>query len=289
MLVCLGLAAFAAGIGLAALIGAFLAGMIVAETKDQHPIEEEVEPLYAFFPPFFFAFIGIELELDALFDGETLALLALITVLAIVTKLVPSYLASRRSLGSQEAAMVGVGMTPRGEVGIVVASIGATEGVVDAQLFAVVVGMSILTTLVAPFALRRLTSWREPPDLARSRSRSTSSSAIWTALVAAPLRRLSATTQRSRARSLPGSRRIRPTKTSSLAGGVDRHRVAAGGRVVDTVTPGAAASSSRARSRLQRLPRLDVDRLGVAVDHRHPDAGGADPDLAGRRGSCGSR
>ncbi|MEZ5077002.1 MAG: cation:proton antiporter [Solirubrobacterales bacterium] len=60
MLVCLGLAAFAARDRLAALIGAFLAGMIVAETKDQHPIEEEVEPLYAFFPPFFFAFIGIE-------------------------------------------------------------------------------------------------------------------------------------------------------------------------------------------------------------------------------------
>jgi Kef-type K+ transport system membrane component KefB len=163
VLVCLGLAAFAAGIGLAALIGAFLAGMIVAETKDQHPIEEEVEPLYAFFPPFFFAFIGIELELDALFDAETLALLALITVLAIATKLVPAYLASRRGLGTQEAAVVGVGMTPRGEVGIVVASIGATEGVVDAQLFAVVVGMSILTTMVAPFALRRLTTAREPP------------------------------------------------------------------------------------------------------------------------------
>ena len=62
VILCLGLAAFAAQIGLAALIGAFLAGMIVAETKDQSSIEEEVRPLYAFFPPFFFAFIGIELE-----------------------------------------------------------------------------------------------------------------------------------------------------------------------------------------------------------------------------------
>jgi Kef-type K+ transport system membrane component KefB len=47
-------------------------------------------------------------------------------------------------------------MIPRGEVGIVVASIGAAEGVVDAELFGIVVGMSILTTLLAPFALRRL-------------------------------------------------------------------------------------------------------------------------------------
>lgn len=155
VLLCLGLAAFAAEIGLAALIGAFLAGMIVAETKDHNSIEEEVRPLYAFFPPFFFAFIGIELDLGALFDGPTLLLLAAVLVLAALTKLVPAYLAAR-PLGRAEAAVVGVGMIPRGEVGIVVASIGAAEGVVDEKLFAVVVGMSVLTTLMAPFLLRRI-------------------------------------------------------------------------------------------------------------------------------------
>lgn len=156
VLVCLGLAAFAAGIGLAALIGAFLAGMIVAETKDHNSIEEEVRPLYAFFPPFFFAFIGVELDLGSLFNGHALLILAAVTAIAAVAKYAPAYRASRR-LGRREAAMVGVGMVPRGEVGIVVASIGAAEGVVDAELFGVVVGMSILTTLVAPFALRRIT------------------------------------------------------------------------------------------------------------------------------------
>jgi Kef-type K+ transport system membrane component KefB len=156
VILCLGLAAFAANIGLAALIGAFLAGMIVAETKDQSSIEEEVRPLYAFFPPFFFAFIGIELDLGALFNGHALWLLAAITLIAAATKLIPAYLAAR-PLSRNEAAIVGVGMVPRGEVGIVVASIGAAEGVVDAELFAVVVGMAVLTTLVAPFLLRRLT------------------------------------------------------------------------------------------------------------------------------------
>jgi Kef-type K+ transport system membrane component KefB len=155
VILCLGLAAFSAQIGLAALIGAFLAGMIVAETKDQSSIEQEVQPLYAFFPPFFFAFIGIELSLDSLFSAHALLLLAAVTALAVVTKLIPGYLAAR-GLGRGEARIVGVGMIPRGEVGIVVASIGAAEGVVDAELFAVVVGMSVLTTLMAPFALRRL-------------------------------------------------------------------------------------------------------------------------------------
>lgn len=155
VILCLGLAAFSANIGLAALIGAFLAGMIVAETKDQTSIEEEVRPLYWFFPPFFFAFIGIELDLGALFNGHALWLLAAITALAAATKLVPAYLAAR-GLGREEAAIIGVGMVPRGEVGIVIASIGAAEGVVDEELFAVVVGMAVLTTLAAPFALRRL-------------------------------------------------------------------------------------------------------------------------------------
>ena len=160
VILCLGLAAFAANIGLAALIGAFLAGMIVAETKDHTSIEEEVRPLYSFFPPFFFAFIGIELDLGALLNGHALWLLAAITVLAAATKLVPAYLAAR-PLGRNQAAIVGVGMVPRGEVGIVIASIGAAEGVVDAELFAVVVGMAVLTTLAAPFGLRQLSRGSE--------------------------------------------------------------------------------------------------------------------------------
>ncbi|HSC93227.1 MAG TPA: cation:proton antiporter [Gaiellaceae bacterium] len=155
VILCLGLAAFAAQIGLAAIIGAFLAGLMVAETREQHPIEDEVAPLYAFFPPFFFAFIGIELDLDAFAEGDTLALLLVVTVIAAATKFVGAWLGAR-SLGGREAAFVGVGMVPRGEVGIIVAGIARTTGVVGDQLFAVIVGMSVLTTLLVPPALRLL-------------------------------------------------------------------------------------------------------------------------------------
>jgi len=155
VIVCLGLAAFAAQIGLAAIIGAFLAGMMVAETREHHPIEDEVAPLYAFFPPFFFAFIGLELELGELADAETLGLLALVTVVAAATKLAGSWVGAR-SLGGRDALFVGVGMVPRGEVGIIVAGIGQAAGVIDAQLFAVIVGMSVATTLIAPPLLRTL-------------------------------------------------------------------------------------------------------------------------------------
>lgn len=154
VILCLALAAIAGEIGLAAVIGAFLAGLIVAETKDRHPIEQEVAPLYAFFPPFFFAAIGIQLDLDALVGAA--ALLALLSAVAVVTKLVGAWLGAR-SLGSRDAATVAVGMVPRGEVGIIIAGIGATAGVIDAELFGAIVGMSIVTTLLVPPFLRRLT------------------------------------------------------------------------------------------------------------------------------------
>jgi Kef-type K+ transport system membrane component KefB len=102
VILCPGLAALSAKIGLAAIIGAFLAGMVVAETREQHPIEEEVAPLYAFFPPFFFAFIGLQLVPGEYTDRSTLALLAAVTLVAVVTKFAGAWLGARR-LGPREA------------------------------------------------------------------------------------------------------------------------------------------------------------------------------------------
>jgi Kef-type K+ transport system membrane component KefB len=161
VIICLGLAALAAQIGLAAIIGAFLAGMMVAETRDHSPIEEEVAPLYAFFPPFFFAFIGLELSLAAFTDAATVALLAGVTVLAIATKFAGAYLGAR-SMGHRYATFVGVGMVPRGEVGIIVAGIGNATGTIDAELFAVIVAMSVLTTLLVPPVLRMIALSPDP-------------------------------------------------------------------------------------------------------------------------------
>ena len=161
VILCLGLAALAAYLGLAAIIGAFLAGMVVAETRQRDEFEEEVAPLYAFFPPFFFVFIGLQVDLGAFADLETLGALAGVTLLAVATKFGAARLAAR-SMGPRDATVVGWGMVPRGEVGIIVAGIGATAGFIDAQLFAVIVGMSIATTLLIPPILRR-TLAREGP------------------------------------------------------------------------------------------------------------------------------
>jgi len=163
VILCLGLAAVAAQIGLAAIIGAFLAGMIVAETKDRHDFQAEIAPLYAFFPPFFFVFIGLEIDLAAFAELDTLATLAGLTALAFVTKFAAAWFAAR-PMGRHDALVVGLGMVPRGEVGIIVAGIGATSGVIADDLFAVIVGMSIATTLLIPPLLRRALARTRAPQ-----------------------------------------------------------------------------------------------------------------------------
>jgi Kef-type K+ transport system membrane component KefB len=153
VLICLGLAVLAAEIGLAAVIGAFLAGMIVAETRDQNSIETEVAPLYAFFAPFFFAVIGAQLDVERLADATNLLLLLGITVVAVLTKYVGAWLGGG-SLSKRDRSIVSVGMIPRGEVGVIVAGLGYAKGAINADIFAVVVGMAILTTLIAPYMIR---------------------------------------------------------------------------------------------------------------------------------------
>lgn len=153
VIICLGLAVLSAEIGLAAVIGAFLAGMIIAETREQNTIEVEVAPLYAFFSPFFFAAIGARVDIGEFGSGDTLLLLAGVTALAVATKYAGAWLGSR-ALGKRDRGIVSAGMVPRGEVGVIVAGIGYAEGVIAADLFAVVVGMSILTTLIAPYMVK---------------------------------------------------------------------------------------------------------------------------------------
>ena len=143
-------------IGLAAIVGAFLAGMMVAETRDLQPVEREIAPLYALFPSFFFVFIGASIDLDALAGPDTLALLAALTAISFAAKFLACWFAAR-PLGRRDALIVGFGMTPRGEVGIVVAGLGASVGALDAELFAVLVGASVLTSLLAPPAIRHVT------------------------------------------------------------------------------------------------------------------------------------
>jgi Kef-type K+ transport system membrane component KefB len=151
----LGLAALASRIGLAAIVGAFLAGMVFAESRQQQKLHEETRPIYQFLAPFFFVITGSHVDWRVFLDGSIIGLALVITVLAILGKVVGCGLPVI-GLGWRSAAIIGVGMAPRGEVGLIIASVGRSLEAVSDAMFSVVVVMSVLTTLLAPPVLRVL-------------------------------------------------------------------------------------------------------------------------------------
>ncbi len=145
------LALFAHYAGVAAIIGAFLAGVALAETVN-HRVHVLTQGVTELLVPFFLAGIGFALDVTVLRDPKVLALAGAITVAAVVSKLLGCGLGAW-SLGFADAKRVGAGMVPRGEVGMVVAQIGATMGTISQQAYSVVVVMAVLTTVIAPVLL----------------------------------------------------------------------------------------------------------------------------------------
>jgi Kef-type K+ transport system membrane component KefB len=156
LVLCLGLALLASYIGVAAIIGAFLAGMALAEgSEGNHTMHKQMNGVTEFLVPFFLVNIGMQLDLSVFRDMSVIALSVIVTLVAVATKLVGCG-AGAWSLGPRRAAQVGMGMVPRGEVGIVVAQIGLSVGVVTAGLYGVVLFMAVATTLIAPPFLKWL-------------------------------------------------------------------------------------------------------------------------------------
>lgn len=147
--VCLGLGLIASYIGVAAIIGAFLAGMALSESTEETDMPLQAEAVTEFLLPFFLTNIGMQLNLSAMANSSVITLAVLITLLACLTKVVGCGLAVFR-MGTKKALQVGVGMMPRGEVGIVVAQIGLSLGTIGDAAYGVVLVMAIATTLIAP-------------------------------------------------------------------------------------------------------------------------------------------
>jgi Kef-type K+ transport system membrane component KefB len=153
--------------GVAAIIGAFLAGVVLAESVGPrvHDLAQGVTELLV---PFFLAGIGLHTNLSAISNWSTVTLAGLVLLAAMVSKFVGCGLGAYR-LGWADASRVGVGMIPRGEVGMVVAQIGQALGVIGEHVYAVVVLMSVATTLVAPPLLKLAYRGLEQPSVAEER------------------------------------------------------------------------------------------------------------------------
>jgi Kef-type K+ transport system membrane component KefB len=151
-LIMLAIALLAAAVGLAAIIGAFVAGLIIAETEAASELERDFRPLASIFTPFFFAVTGAQIDLSALLDPSVAVLAVVLTILGVLTKALGGVLGAR-SIGRWDAVIVGFGMVPRGEVGIVVANLALVGGLIDPPLFTGVMAAVVLTTVIAPYLL----------------------------------------------------------------------------------------------------------------------------------------
>lgn len=139
-------------IGVAAIVGAFLAGMAMSESVGRR-VRELTHGTAELLVPFFLAGIGLHVDLSALRDASTLLLAALLLVAAVLSKLIGCGLGAA-SLGWTEMLRIGSGMVPRGEVGMVVAQLGLSMGVISQPVYGVVVFMAVATTIVAPPMLK---------------------------------------------------------------------------------------------------------------------------------------
>jgi len=154
----LSLCCFAAqAIGLEAALGAFAAGLILSASKHAHAIDAAVKPLVALFATIFFVLIGTGMDLAVLnpFNPENhegLIMAAFLLVVAIATKIASgwSYLSQEKT----NRLVVGLGMMPRGEVGLIFLGLGTQAGLLDKPLEAAILLMVIGTTFLAPVLLR---------------------------------------------------------------------------------------------------------------------------------------
>ncbi len=143
--------------GMAAITGAFLAGLLLARTRLKERIDTGIATIsYAIFVPIFFVNVGLSAN-ARLLTVDTAWFFILITILAIIGKVLGAGLgANLAGFSRLEALQLGVGMMSRGEVGLIVATVGIAEGLLFPEAFASIVGMVIVTTLITPPLLRVL-------------------------------------------------------------------------------------------------------------------------------------
>jgi Kef-type K+ transport system membrane component KefB len=151
-----GLAVIADLIGLAIIIGAFAAGLVLATTERREHIEERLKPVADLLVPVFFVTVGMKVQPAMLspFGGDAqFGLALLLTLVAVASKLAAGLAVYQRGVRRWP---VGVGMVPRGEVGLIFAGAGLAAGVIAEDLYSVLVVVVMLTTFVAPPWLKAL-------------------------------------------------------------------------------------------------------------------------------------
>ena len=154
MILCLGMASLADLVHLSGAVGAFFAGIAVANTKARHDIAEAFEPLgYAVFIPVFFVNVGLVMRLNHFLDS--LVFIVVMTILACLTKLIGSGGGSMlMGFDRQSGYVIGSGMIARGEMALITAQIGYEAHLLSSKYYSDVITVVVLATVLAPFILK---------------------------------------------------------------------------------------------------------------------------------------
>ncbi|MEK5164619.1 cation:proton antiporter [Paenibacillus sp. FSL R5-0527] len=161
LIICFLFAYMAEYAGVAAIIGAYIAGVAISLTAYKHEVTEKIETIgYAVFVPVFFTTIGVKVDFSAV--SSQLGLIAGLSVLAIGTKLLGSAFGAKAAgFGWRSALGIGSAMVSRGEVALIIAAIGQEAGLLNEGMFAVIVLVVLVTTIVTPPMMKLFFSDKE--------------------------------------------------------------------------------------------------------------------------------
>ncbi len=157
LVICLGMSYVADLVGLSSVIGAFFAGIAVSQTKVKEEVYHNVEALgYAVFIPVFFVSVGLEVDFSDF--SEQLLFISILTLVAILTKLLGGYFGAQIAGFSQYSSlMVGAGMISRGEMALIILQIGQQSQLIEPQYYSPLVIVILLSTLISPLVLKYFT------------------------------------------------------------------------------------------------------------------------------------
>lgn len=148
-------------IGLSSIVGAFIAGVLLAESPEKDKIRRDLAPLSYIIVPIFFILIGVAVDIK--FTFRLLVITIIVVALAVIGKFLGSGLGAYVSkFNRYQIPIIGAAMIPRGEVGLIFAKQGFQSGIYDPDLYSALITMAIVTTLIAPPILRRLYMKQKP-------------------------------------------------------------------------------------------------------------------------------
>ncbi len=155
---CFGASALAAALGLSSIVGAFAAGMGIASSNMIEKIRDYIKKISTIFSPVFFALAGAQFNIQSFITSDLMfyAFFIVLVIVAVASKMIgcglpAAYFLKSRSKGNK----VGYGMISRGEVGLIVAGVAITAGAISPSVYSAILGMIIITTIVAPLLLRK--------------------------------------------------------------------------------------------------------------------------------------